>query len=166
MFAHIVQIKRNRSLAYAGQMSQAEKMVKRSRLDLKPGEEGDNVAVPIPAVDRGRGDPCNILGIITARDLDTDLYQIAVKRGLLCGQYSRNQFYLCPQRLLTKEDVILEKTVSLHSAVVAQSALGGQGFKKCNCSGPKRFQTNRCKCFKAKLKCNSRCHGTCTCANK
>ncbi|MPD01521.1 hypothetical protein E2C01_097053 [Portunus trituberculatus] len=77
MSAHIAQIKRNRSLAYAGQMSQAERMVKRSRLDLKLGEEADNVAVPIPAVDRGRGDPRNILGIITARDLDTNLYQIA-----------------------------------------------------------------------------------------
>lgn len=166
MSAHIAQIKRNRSLAYAGQMSQAERMVKRSRLHLKAGEEGDNVAVPIPAVDRGRGDPRNILGIITARDLDTDLYRIAVKPGILCGQYSRNQFDLCPQRLLTKEDVNLEKTVSLRSAVVAQSSSGGQGFKKCNCSGPKRCQTKRCKGFKAKLKCNSRCHGTCTCANK
>ncbi|KAK4304815.1 hypothetical protein Pmani_023250 [Petrolisthes manimaculis] len=52
MSAHIAQIKRKRGLAYAGQMAQAERMVKRSRLDLKAGEGGDNVAVPIPAVDR------------------------------------------------------------------------------------------------------------------
>ena len=36
-------------------MSQAERMVKRSRIDLKACEVGDNVAVLIPMVDRGRG---------------------------------------------------------------------------------------------------------------
>ena len=35
-------------------------MVKRSRIDLKVTEVGDNVAVPIPMVDRGRGDLRNI----------------------------------------------------------------------------------------------------------
>ena len=39
------------------QVSQAERMVKRSRVDLKTGEVGDNVAIPIPTVDRGRGVP-------------------------------------------------------------------------------------------------------------
>lgn len=65
-------------------------MVKRSRVELKAGEEGDNVTVPIYAVDRGRGDPRNIFGIITERDMDTDLYRIAMKPGNLCSQYSRN----------------------------------------------------------------------------
>ena len=31
-------------------------MVKRARIDLKVGEAGNNVAVPIPMVDRGRGE--------------------------------------------------------------------------------------------------------------
>lgn len=43
-------------------------MVKRSRMDLKPGEISDNAAVPIPTVDRGRGDPRNILGVIIDRN--------------------------------------------------------------------------------------------------
>ncbi|KAK7489628.1 hypothetical protein BaRGS_00019023, partial [Batillaria attramentaria] len=161
--AHTTHIKRRRANAYAAQMSQAERMVKRSRVDLKAGEPGDNVAIPIPSVDRGRGDPRNILGIIVNRDLDTDLYRIAVKAGVLSGQYSRNQFDLCPQRLLSEQDVDQEKTVSLRSAVRVQSASGGQGFTKCNCNGVKKCQTNR---LKAKLNCNSRCHGSLTCANK
>ena len=37
------------------QMSQAEGVVKQSRVDLNAGEVGDNVAVLIPMVDRGRG---------------------------------------------------------------------------------------------------------------
>ena len=36
-------------------------MVKRSKVVMAPGEDGDNVAVPIPSVDRGSGDPRNIL---------------------------------------------------------------------------------------------------------
>ncbi|KAK7478180.1 hypothetical protein BaRGS_00030541 [Batillaria attramentaria] len=117
-------------------------------------------------VDRGRGDPHNILGIIVNRDLDTDLYRIAVKAGVLSGQYSRNPFDLCPQRLLSdsEQDVDHKKAVSLRSAVRVQSASGGQGFTKCNCNGIKNCQTNR-KCFKAKLNCNSLCHGSLTCAN-
>ena len=41
-------------------MSQAERLAKRSRVNLKAGEVGDNVVVPIPMVDRGRGNPRNI----------------------------------------------------------------------------------------------------------
>ena len=46
------------------QMKQAERMVKRRRVELSPGQKGDNVAIPIPLVDQGRGDPRNILAVI------------------------------------------------------------------------------------------------------
>ncbi|GFN84633.1 hypothetical protein PoB_001113900 [Plakobranchus ocellatus] len=53
---------------------------------LKNGyEQGDNVAVPVPIVDRGRGDPRNILSIITDRRKDTDQYRKGVKAGILSG---------------------------------------------------------------------------------
>ena len=45
-------------------IAQVERMVKRSRIDLQAGVIGDNVAVPIPAVHRGRGYPRNILGVV------------------------------------------------------------------------------------------------------
>ena len=60
-------------------------------LDLKAGVAGDNVAVPIPLVDRWRGDPRNILGVIVNRNLDTDQYTIAVKAEILNSGYSHNQ---------------------------------------------------------------------------
>ena len=104
--------------------------------------------------------------VIIYRDQETDQYRIAVKAGILKGLYSRNQFDLCSQRLLTLNDVCQEKSVSLRSAVTAESASGGQGFTKCNCNGAKKCQTNRCKCFKAKLLCNSKCHGSINCCNK
>jgi hypothetical protein len=57
---------------------------------------GDNVAVPVPLVDRGSGDPKIILGVVVNRD-EHDLYSIAVKAGLLSKKYTRNQFDVCPQ---------------------------------------------------------------------
>ena len=71
-------------------------MIKRSCIDLKAGEAGDSVAVPIPIVDRGKGDPRNILGVIVVRD-EHDMYRIVVKAGILSTKYSRNQFDLCQQ---------------------------------------------------------------------
>ena len=65
--------------------------------------------------------------------IDIDQYTIAVKAGILNDGYSRNQFDLCPQKLLTFDDVDQEKHVSFCTAVTAQSTAGGQGFVKCNC---------------------------------
>ena len=66
-------------------------MVLRSHVDLRAGSIGDNVAVPVPTVDKGRGDPRNILGIIMGVT-DKDQYRIAVK-------------IWCSQRTLLKKSV-------------------------------------------------------------
>ena len=65
---------------------------------------GDYVVVPMPKLDRGR-DPRNILGVIINRDEDKDQYKISVKAGMLKGLFSKNQFDLCPQRLLAETEV-------------------------------------------------------------
>ena len=57
------------TIEYLEEVSHAERMVKRSKVDFKSGEMGDNVAVPVPLVDRGKGDARNILGVILNRDL-------------------------------------------------------------------------------------------------
>ena len=162
----ISQINVRRREAAIAQTSQAERMVKRSHLDLRADQQGDNVAVPVPLVDRGRGDARNILGVIIDRREDTDQYRIAVKAGILSGMYSRNQFDLCPGRLLSTDDINTEKIVSLRSAVIFQSSSGGQGFTRCNCTGAKKCTTRRCKCLKSGLQCNSRCHSSLNCCNK
>ena len=99
-------------------------MVKRSRIELKADEPGDNVAVPIPLVDRGRGDARNILGVIIDQD-ENDMHSIAVKSGILSTRYSRNQSDLCPQRLLTSLDINTEQNVTLRQAVKNADS-GGQ----------------------------------------
>ena len=80
---------------------QAGRMVKRSRVEVPHGQIGDNVIIPIPLVDRGCGDPRNILGIILDRDKN-DLYTISVESGILTSKYSRNQFDICSQKLLSQ----------------------------------------------------------------
>ena len=161
----IQNISNERNGASSSQMAQAERMVKRSKVVLGAGQVGDNVAVLIPIVDRGRGDPRNLLGVIVDLD-ENNMYTINVKAGILKGKFSRNQFDLCPQRLLTDADVDRTRTVSLRQAVSKESSSGGQGYIRCNCAGPNRCKTNRCKCFKNKIKCSSRCHGSLLCKNK
>ena len=158
-------IETERDGASSALMQQAQRMVKRSRLELVSGQIGDNVAVPIPLVDRGRGDPRNILGIVMDHD-ENDLYTICVKAGVLKNKFTRNQFDLCPQRLITESDVDTSKKITLHQAVKEESSCGGQGYIRCNCAGTKRCCTNRCKCFKSNIKCSSRCHSSLSCKNK
>ena len=104
------------------------------------------------------------MGVI--QDRDDNMYRIAVHGGILKGKYSRNLFDLCAQKLLSEGDVNVECEIGLRNAVQVESKCGGQGFVKCNCSGSNRCSSNRCKCFKAKVKCNSRCHSTLACGNK
>ena len=42
--------------------------------------------------------------------------------------YSRNQFDICQQRLLTETDENQESSVSLRTDVITESSSGGQGF--------------------------------------
>ena len=60
-------------------------------------------------------------------------------------------------------NLVKKVSLTLRTAVIGQSTSGGQGYQKCNCSGGrKKCTTNRCSCYKAKLQCNSRCHGSLT----
>ena len=107
-------IQNHRSAARSSQSSHAERMVKRSRIELTAYQIRDNVAVPIPLVDRGRGDPRNILGVIVSRS-KSDQCKISTRCGLLKCSYSRNQFDICPERL--RRCPYTGKLVSLREAV-------------------------------------------------
>ena len=158
-------ISKQRKRAHDAMMTQAERMVKRGRIEHVAGNPEDNVTVPIPLVDRGRGDSRNIMGVIVDRD-NNDMYRIAVKAGILKAKYSRNKFDLCVQKLLTFDEISRDQEISLRTAVQMEPRCGGQGFMKCNCSGINRCQSNRCKCFKSHIKCSSRCHSSLACENK
>jgi len=110
------QIRKRWATAYSGQAAQAKRVVKRTLVDLKAGVTGNNVAVPVPLVDRGRGDTRNILGVIVNRNLETDQYTIAVNAGILNGSYSRNLFDFF-------NDVDQENQVSLCTLVVGDKGI-------------------------------------------
>ncbi|XP_064094341.1 uncharacterized protein LOC135206777 [Macrobrachium nipponense] len=155
-----------RSRAAAGQLAQAERMVKRSRVEHVPGNPGDNVTIPIPLVDRGKGDPRIVIGVILDRN-ENEMYRIGARDGIIKGRYSRGQFDICSQQLYSIGEVSADKEVGLRQAVQQSSRFGGQGYAKCNCTvGKKQCQTNRCKCYKEGYKCNSRCHSGLNCRNK
>ena len=101
-------------------------MLKRSRLEQVAGNPGDNVIIPIPLVDRGRGDPRNIMGVVLERN-ENDMYRIAVRAGILKGSYSQNQFDLCPHPLYSVNDFSTDKEIGLRQAVQQGSQCGGQG---------------------------------------
>src|SRR6218665_1518599 len=145
--SHMDQLQSQKKPARDSLVQQAERMVRRNRVQHSPGNPGDNVTVPIFMVDRGRGDPRNLMGVIIDRD-DNDMYRIAVRTQVLNGKYSRNQFGLCIHKLLQITDVSTDEKVALRIAVQRQSLCGGQGFVKCNCAGSGGCKSNRCKCFK------------------
>ena len=103
------------------------------------------VGLSISQVDRGRGDPRNILGLVIYHDLDTDLYRIVIKAGVVKESYSRKQFDCCPDRLLRDKGISQDKSVSLRKAVNRQSICRGQRFKKCSCASM-QCTSNRCAC--------------------
>ena len=96
--------------------------------------------------------------------LNSDVKDMLIRAGILKGSYSRNQFDLCPHPLYSVNDFSTDKEIGLRQAVQQGSKCGGQGFSKCNCG--KQCKYNKCKCFKAGLKCNSKCHASMTCPNK
>ena len=65
-------------------------MLDRSNKVLDVVEIGCNVVVPIHNVDRGKGDPKNIMAVVQSKTEKG--YRLTTKQGILLGSYTRNQF--------------------------------------------------------------------------
>ena len=123
---------------------------------------GQNVRIKIPDIDRAKMDPRSIIAAIT-KDKDEEFYKIGTKLGKLKALYTRNQFTLCKDNFLNIEEFRTEE-ISVREVVNKLSLVGGQGFRKCNCS--KKCTTKTCLCKSASLLCNSKCHNSQPCCNK
>ena len=62
---------------------QTDRMVSRSNQILRPIDMEDYVTILIPNVDKGRGDPRNILCIVIHFCSDTKRYKLGILHGLL-----------------------------------------------------------------------------------
>jgi len=69
---------------------------------------GQNVRRKIPDIDRAKMDPRSIIAVIT--DIkDEEIYELATKLGKLKALYTRNQFSLRKENLLSFEEVGTEE---------------------------------------------------------
>ena len=78
-------------MAKKRQNLQADKMLEQSNKRFKPAEEGENVNVLTPEVDRGRLDPPNITAVVQEHDSETGPCTLETKAGTLNTRFSRNQ---------------------------------------------------------------------------
>jgi hypothetical protein len=82
-------------------------MVSSSNQMLRPIDIEDNVTIPIPNVDKGRGDPRNILCIVTHFCSDTKRYKLGILHGTSKSQHFREAnscrplFMVCPNPTYT-----------------------------------------------------------------
>ena len=128
---------------------------------LQPVTVGNNVTLPVPSVDRGRGDPRNLMCIVIDINTETQQYKLATRYGLLNESFSRNQFPRCTSNILLLGSVDFDTEISVRQAARKQSIGTGHGFLKCTCKS--RCIKKICKCLKAGMLCNSRCHNSNTC---
>ena len=98
-------------------------MTKLSDKRYPSAEVGDSVKVRVPDVDRSRCDARNILGAITAIE-ENGSYKIGTKFGAIDTSYSRNQFSICNEPVISAEDVPDEK-ISLRGCARKSSLTGG-----------------------------------------
>lgn len=155
------EIRNKRSAAHDSLQAQAAKMLKNSDTKFPPAKIGDNVRISIPDVDRGRGDPRSVLAVVM--NIEGSFYKLGTEHGVLKQLYSRSEFSILQEKLLTLESVGREEK-SLRTVASTQSLTGGQGYTRCNCTT--KCATNRCKCVTQKILCNSKCHRSSSCCNK
>lgn len=133
---------KNRALALNLLQTQASVMLRSSNQKCPPAQVGDTVRVRVPDIDRARMDYQNILTIVM--DVDNEFYKLGTKYGIISRLYTRNQFAVCKEKLISLNDVLSDKTVSLRQVSTAASKSGGQGYIRCNCK--KKCNTKKCNC--------------------
>ncbi|XP_068229593.1 uncharacterized protein [Palaemon carinicauda] len=141
---------------------QAKRMKRGSDKKCPPAPLGASVQVPIPDVDKGRGDLRNLLAVVMSMTED-GFYRPGTAQGILKQLYARSEFTVCPKDFMKAEDVP-DLEIAFQSAATSLSTGSGQGFVRCMCKT--KCQTMRCLCVKKKIKCNLKCHSSLPCCNK
>ncbi|CAG5059156.1 unnamed protein product [Parnassius apollo] len=88
--------------------------------------------IPIPDVDKRRGDLRNIIGVILQRN-NEGIYKVGTKHGVLQNLYCRTEFDICIQKFLKVGWVKQDMEISLRTIAAKYSVGSGQGFVRCSC---------------------------------
>ena len=83
------------------------KMLQNSNAKFPPLKVGDNVHVRIPDVDRGQGDPRSVLAVVI--NVNDGFYKLGKEHGVLKKWYSRREFFIVHEKLLTLESMGTEE---------------------------------------------------------
>ncbi|GFT33523.1 uncharacterized protein NPIL_555561 [Nephila pilipes] len=98
---------------------QAKKIKLMSDKSHSEASVGFTVRIPVPEVDREKGDTKSILAIII-RNTEEGFFQLGTRNGRIKQLYSRSQFSVCEQELIKIEEVP-DVEISLRSVATAQS---------------------------------------------
>lgn len=139
-----------RNIAAENLKKQADRMVMGGKGILPSVTIGDNILIPIPAFDRGRGDPSNLVAVILAEE--DRKYRVGTRHGALNTWLERNAFAPTKFRSMTSADVQTDVEHSLRELVRLGSVGTGQGYRRCSCRGA--CNSKKCTCHKNDMKCN------------
>ncbi|KAJ8945053.1 hypothetical protein NQ318_019050, partial [Aromia moschata] len=122
-------IQKARKTAAENLVKQAKKMKTSSDKSHPPANVGDNVTIPIPDVDKGKGDLRNIIGVILQTNGE-GFYKIGTEHGILQKLYCRHCFFkseldVCTQKFLEVADVKQDTEISLRTAATRHSVGSG-----------------------------------------
>ena len=132
-------------------------------------ELGSIVQVPWQDVDTTKADGKTltliVVEIVQKKDNSCPSYRLACKAGVLDTLYHPSYMtsVAASSTLLGLDSVLDEWTglprIKERKAAASMSIVGGQGkHLGCGCKSG-NCRTGRCSCFKAGLKCHSKCHG-------
>jgi len=79
-------------------------MLRTSKQKFQPANVGETVRIRVPDVDRSKIDSQNILAVVFDI-VDNDFYKLATKNGVINRLYTRNQFSVCKDNLISITDV-------------------------------------------------------------
>jgi len=72
---------------------------------------GDNILVPIPSFDRGRGDPSNLLAVVLT--IADKKCRVGTRQGVLNTWLERNSYSVARSKIIMSGDVPLDKEFAL-----------------------------------------------------
>ncbi|XP_055931953.1 uncharacterized protein LOC129962237 [Argiope bruennichi] len=151
-----------RAAAKENLLLQATKMLRTSQNQFPPAQSGDIVRIQVHDVDCGRTDNRNVLAVVVGIE-DSDFFKLANENGTLKQLYTRNQFEICKEKLLSIDKISFQE-ILLREAAKANSRSRGQGYTRCHCK--RKCSANKCSCKSKGLLCNSKCHNSLSCCNK
>ena len=159
-----------RDKAFESLSQQGRLMKKRAETIVKNQfDVGTVVQVPLHDVDTTKADGKTLtlvlVDVVQKKDKSCPMYRLACKAGVLDTLYHPSYLtsVAASSSILGFDSVLDEWTgmprIKERKAVASVSMVGGQGkHLGCGCRNG-TCRTGRCSCFKAGLKCNSKCHG-------